>query len=185
MKLTLQKREAGKKGTLSRIRADGDIPAVLYSQKGTTETVRVSGKDYHSAVRVMDQGHLSTTVFEAELDGSKFSAIVKDVHYHPTTYQVLHIDLMKIEAEQEVNVNVPVVCTGVAECAGIKLGGFLRQVRRQIPVRVPANKIPKHFEIDIKNLGMKQSLKTKHISMEKHIRCLFPMEEVVVTIAKR
>ena len=185
MKLTLQKRDTGKKGTLSRIRANGDIPAVLYSKKGATEAVSVSGKDYGAAIRVMEQGHLSTTVFEVELEGKKLSAIVKDIHYHPTTYQVLHLDLMQIEGKEEVFVNVPVVCTGVAECAGIKLGGFLRQVRRQIPVRVAANKIPKHFEIDIKNLGLKQSLKTKHISMEKHIRCLFPMEEVVVTIAKR
>lgn len=185
MKLKTTERESGKKGVLTKIRAAGDIPAVVYSSNSQSTTITVSGADFDAALRSIEKGHLPTTIFEIEVAGKTHKAIVKDIQYHSTTYKVKHLDLFLLEDGQDVLVNVPVRCAGVADCVGIKLGGFLRQVKRHIKVKCKPEDIPSHFDVDIRELGINQSRKAKHINMSEKTKCLFPLEEVVVTIAKR
>ena len=84
-----------------------------------------------------------------------------------------------------VNVNVPIRFAGVADCAGIKLGGFLRQVIRHLRVNCLPSKMPKEFVLDVKDLGMKQTKRIKDIKMPEGVLPLAPLNEVVVVIAKR
>ncbi len=185
MKLKTEMRAHQKKSELTNIRVEGDIPAVAYSKQSGTFSLRVNGADFNAALRQLEEGHLPTTVFELEIEGKPRKAIVKDIQYHPTSYKVKHLDFQLLEDGQNVKLNVPVVCTGVADCAGIKLGGFLRQVKRHIRVECLPEHIPTHFELSIKELGLKQSLKAYKIPMADNVRMLFPKNEVVVTIAKR
>jgi len=185
MKLKASKRAQQSKGELTTIRVEGDIPAVVYSKKSGSESIRVSGADFNAALRVMEEGHLPTTVFELEIDGKAKKAIVKDIQYHPTSYAVKHLDFLLLESDHEVMVNVPIRCIGVAECVGIKLGGFLRQVKRHVKVKCLPENIPTRFDINVKDLGLKQAMRAKQLPVAANVKMLFPENEVVVTIAKR
>lgn len=185
MKLKTSKRAHEKKSELTTIRVEGDIPAVAYSKSSGSFPIRVSGADFNGVLRTMEEGHLPTTVFELDIDGATKKAVVKDIQYHPTTYQVKHLDFLLLEDNQEVMINVPVRCIGVAECVGVKLGGFLRQIKRHIKVKCLPENIPTRFDLNVRDLGINQSLKAKHIQLGTNVKMLFPENEVVVTIAKR
>ena len=184
MKLKVAKRTSGKKSELNRIRHEGNIPATLYGGGQKSQDVEVDGVDFATALRTMEKGRLPTTVFEIEVDGKKAKAIVKDVQYHKTTYKPLHIDLYVLNDKTEVTVNVPVEYSGVAECSGIKLGGFLRQVMRQVKVRCLPKNLPGAFTLDIRELNLKQSKRVGDLDFPKGVTPLVGEKNVVVVIAK-
>lgn len=183
MKLKMNKREGAKKSELGEIRRAGNIPAVLYSPSKPAEKVAIDGVDLKTALRAIVPGRLSTTQFMLVNGNEEVRVLVKDIQYHPTTYDVLHMDLM-IPGEL-VRVRIPIEYTGVADCQGIKLGGFLRQVLRYVLVECPGNRIPDAFSLDVRELVIGQSKRLSDLVIPEGIRSLANMNEVAVVIAKR
>ena len=185
MKLTLSKRVGEKKGELSQIRHRKDIPAILYFSGKAGEKVMVKGAEFHTIIRKLPKGYLPTTIFTLEFEGKERKAIVKDIQYHPTTYQVLHLDFLELDDKTPVDIKIPILCTGEAECVGVKLGGFLRQVKRHIKVQCLPKDIPTDFKLDIKELAINQSKRVRDIDVKEGVRLLVSKDDVVVVIAKR
>jgi len=186
MKLKYQKRNAVRKGENKQLRRAGAIPAVLYARGQDSKSISIETADYASLLRHVQPGRLSTTVVElAGEDNVAVKAVFKDIQYHPTTYEVLHLDFEALNDDHEVNINVPIECTGVAECAGVKLGGVLRLVMRKTRVRCFPKNIPTVFQIDVKTLGMRESRRLKDIQWPENVRPLDDLNQVSVIIAKR
>lgn len=185
MKLKLYKRSASKKGELNQIRREKNIPAVLYSKGKPGENIAVSGAELKGILRGVKPGCLSTTVFTLEGEGKKCRAILKDIQYQPTTYDVWHLDFEELIDDVSVNIKVPIQCVGVVDCVGIKLGGVLRQVIRTLKVNCLPKDIPAEFELDIKDLAIKQTKRLSAITIPDGVRPLADLNEVAVVIAKR
>jgi large subunit ribosomal protein L25 len=98
---------------------------------------------------------------------------------------VSHIDFEELFDDVPVSVKVPINCIGVADCAGIKLGGFLRQVIRHVRVECLPKHIPAEFQVDVRELGIKQSRKLADIKIPQGVKPLAKMDEVVVVVSKR
>jgi len=185
MKLNMLKRVGAKKGEVKAMRREGNIPSILYSQKRPTENVAINGVEFGACLRGVVPGRLATTVFVLSDGKTEIKAIVKDIQYHPTTYQVLHLDFVELLDGVPVQLKVPVECSGMADCPGIKLGGFLRQVIRYVKVECQPKDIPVKFDVDVKDLGMRQTRRVNEIKMPEGVRPLTKLDEVVVVIAKR
>jgi large subunit ribosomal protein L25 len=185
MKLAVKQRVGEKKKDIKDIRRDGDVPAIIYFPKGQPEKLIVSGVEFGAVLRGMKPGQLSTTVFTLSDGKKERRAIIKDIQYHPTSYSVLHIDFEELIDDVPVSVKVPVNCIGVADCVGIKLGGFLRPVSRYVKVKCLPKHIPAEFTVNVKDLGIRQSKRLKDIAMPTGVKPLERLEEVLVVIAKR
>ncbi len=183
MNLTANKRT--EKRSAAQIRRTGKIPAVFYSPGDTGHSIEVDGPQFEAALRSIKPGRLSTTKFTLNLDGKKIEAIIKDIQYNITTYQVIHLDFEELKKDTYIKVNVPIECVGLEECVGIKLGGFSRQIIRSVRVRCLPKDMPYEFEIDIRDLKMRQSLRLSAIAMPNGVKPLSTTDEVVVVIAKR
>lgn len=185
MKLTVSKRAEVKKSATKKIRREGDIPAVLYSSGRPSELLSANGVEFDAILREMKPGHLPTTIFSLKFGKEERRAILKDIQYHLTTYKVSHLDFEELAEGVKVTVKVPILCTGVAESVGIKLGGFLRQVIRYVKVECLPKHIPSEFLVDVRDLAVGQSQRLSDIEMPEGVRPLANLEEVVVVIAKR
>lgn len=184
MKINIKPRAEKKKGAINEIRRSGGIPAVLYTKTGPCQTIVISSTDFSTVLRGMKQGHLPTTVFTL-VDGKKETrAIIKDIQRNITNYQVTHIDFEELVDNIPVSIKVPIICVGLAECIGVKLGGFLRQVIRYVKVECLPKDMPQEFAVNVKDLGIKQTKRLSDISMPKGVRPLASMDEVVVVVAK-
>ena len=185
MKLKMVKRLSSKKSENNRIRREGNIPAVIYSSGAANELVSVDGVEFAEAIRKMIPGRLATTKFVL-LDGSKeVPVLIKEIQYHPTTYQVMHLDFERMLPGVPVTVNVPIEFAGTADCVGIKLGGFLRTVLRAVRVSCVPEKMPEVFTIDVRGLAIGQSERLSCIPMPEGVRPITSLNEVAVVIAKR
>ena len=186
MELKTYKRPAEKKSQAKKERLEGRIPAVIYSQGKEAEAISVDRPNFEQAIAQTKLGHLSTVQFTLKgEDGKTRKAVVKDIQYHVTTYDVLHVDLQEVQEDVEINVNVPVECRGVADCVGIKHGGVLRQVIRKVRVRCLPKNIPEQFVLNVADLEMKQTRRLRDIEIPEGVRPLVNLNEVAVVIAKR
>lgn len=186
MKLAIHKRKAGSKGENNKLRREGNIPAILYQENGPGVPVQVKAEEIKAVLRNIKAGLLSTTVFELAESGSKHhKAIIKEIQYNVASYDVEHIDFALVEENKPVTVNVPIQMVGTADCTGVKLGGFLRQVIRSLRVSCLPKHIPQEFTIDVRDLSIGQSKKLSDIAMSEHVRPVGKMEEVAVIVGKK
>lgn len=185
MKLNINKREVGSHSIINQMRRQGRIPAVVYKQGKEAEAISVDCAEFETALRSMKKGRLATTVFALSDAGKEFSAIVKDIQYHPSTYRIQHLDFVELVDGIPVSVNVPIECIGMDECPGIKLGGVLRQVLRKLPVRCLPKDIPTHFSLSVKGLSLLQSQRLNAIEIPKALQTLCNLNEVAAVIVKR
>jgi large subunit ribosomal protein L25 len=185
MKLAVKHRVGEKKKDIKDVRRAGDIPAVIYSSKGQPEKLVINGDEFKALLRGIISGQLPTTVFVLH-DGKKDrKAIIKDIQYNITSYGITHIDFAELTDGVKVKVKVPVNCTGVAECQGVKLGGFLRQVERHVEVECDPKHLPSAFSVDVRDLGIRQSRRLRDIALPAGVRALAKPEKVLVVVAKR
>jgi len=186
MKLKVFNREKIKKSESNRIRREGNIPAVVYVRGKSTDSIVVDGSEFTSLLRTVQPGRLSTVTFSLKSDdGKERRAILKEVQYHPTTYNVQHLDFEELFDDSKVTLNVPIECTGVVDCVGVKLGGVLRQVLRKVRVRCLPKDIPSVFYIDVKNMAQNDKIRLSALDIPNTVRPVANMNEVAVIIAKR
>ena len=185
MKLTVSKRAGEKKSELTQLRYQGEIPGAIYMKGRECEKVALSGDEFSAVIRELPRGHLPTTIFDLKYQGKAVKAIIKDIQYHPTTYKVLHLDFLMLDDASPVAIQVPVTFVGETECVGVKLGGFVRPVKRHIKVRCFPKDIPSDFKLDIRNLSIGESKRIADIDFGHAVRPLAQSKEIVVVIAKR
>ena len=186
MKLTVTERARATKKEAKRIRREGNIPAVIYSTRNSVENVIVDGEMFAAAMRATEKGGLPTTVFTiVDEKGKERHALVKDIQYNITSYDVIHLDLVELFDDVAVRVNVPIRTKGVEQSEGIKLGGVLRSVIRYCKVSCMPADIPQEFVLDVRNLSIGQSLRIRDIKFSDKVRPLGNVDEVAIVIAKR
>lgn len=186
MKLRMNKRLADRKSESKKFRREGKIPAVIYVKEKASEPITVENAEFAAALRAIEPGRLSTTVFALEDDkGTPRRAIVKEIQYDPTSYRILHLDFEELFDNQKVTVKVPLECVGVADCQGIKLGGTLRQVLRFLRVSCLPKDMPSVFQIDVRNMAQMESKRLSDLDIPPTVRPIANLKEVAVVIAKK
>lgn len=184
MELKLTKREISKKSELGRIRREGGIPAVVYLRKGPSVPVFLRADVFQAHLRAITKGCLATAFFNVEFEGKKFKALVKDITYHRTTYDIQHIDLMQVEDSDRITVHIPVVCKGVDQCVGVTQGGQLKKVKRSVKVSVTVAEMPSVFELDVTGLELDKSLRVRDIAFSPSIRPRLQEHQILVAVSK-
>ncbi len=163
--VNLEVRTLRKKGGSRKLRRQGLIPGIVYGAGEEPRMVQVDRKEMEKILREL---HGEVVILELNIGGERKPGLIKDVQYHPVTGEVLHVDFQIVHAGEEVEVTVPVVVVG--EAPGVKAGGLLEVLLHEVDLRVPADRIPPHLEVDVSGLGLGDVL---------HIRDLTPPEGAV------
>jgi len=178
-------RKSQNKGDIKRLRRENKVPVVIYSQGKEGENGTITKESFDAVLRDLEQGFLPSTIFVLKTkSGKKRKAIIKDIQYDVTSYNVLHIDFLELVDGQEVSLNIPLQCLGEADCVGVKGGGYLRPMMRHVKVKCLPKYIPESFQIDIRDLDIRQNKRVSDIKFPEHVTSLVRPEEVVATIVK-
>ncbi|MDB6081280.1 MAG: rplY [Chlamydiia bacterium] len=178
-------RDAKNKGEAKKLRREGYVPCVVYSAGAVGENYYIKKVAIDTVIRELEFGFLPTTVFVLKNQaGKQRRAIVKEIQYKVTSYDVSHVDFLELIADRKVNVKVPVQFQNVIDCVGVKAGGFLRQVLQHVQVRCLPKDIPTHFTIDVKDIDIRQARRVVDIAIPKEVISLIKPQDVVVTVVK-
>jgi large subunit ribosomal protein L25 len=177
-KITATTRTETGKGANRRLRAAGKLPAVSYGAGSDTRALVVD-PDVVSSILNSDLG--VNSVVELEVDGKATTAMIGDYQYHPLSRRLLHADFVEVKADQMVEVKVPLRLTGKAK--GIVMGGKLRTVFRELPIRCIPAKIPSEIVHDITELDLDQTLSVNELTVPEGVEVLLSEKRTVAVIA--
>ncbi|MFZ5996413.1 MAG: 50S ribosomal protein L25 [Nitrospirota bacterium] len=175
--LSVEKRERTGKGGARSLRANGSVPGVMY-RKGNAQSIQLSGKELASFI--------SKTAGEQVIVNLKFpddtkQAIVKDYQTDPVTGDLIHVDFQEVSATEAIRVMVHVVIKG--EAIGVKRDkGILQHGLREIEVECLPDKIPGHFDVDVTNLLIGQSIHVSDLQPGEGVRILSEPHEVLASV---
>lgn len=167
------------KGGVRKLRRGGMVPAVLYGIGVDSVPLSVDEND----LNVMFRRHGgSSIIVDLRIEGEKSTtgrALVKDVQRHTVTGRVLHLDLQRVSAKRKLTVDVPIILVG--EAKGVKEGGVMETIQRDIQVHCLPADIPEKVEIDISEMGIGDSVHIRDLEIP-NAEILADPDGVVVTL---
>ncbi|WP_068315267.1 50S ribosomal protein L25/general stress protein Ctc [Polycladidibacter hongkongensis] len=151
-------RERAGKGAARAARRQNLVPAVIYGDKKPAVTINLPFKE---ASMTLHKGGFLSHIGTIDLDGEKITVIAKDFHLHPVKDFLMHVDFMRVAADAQLTVEIPVKFINEDKSQGLKLGGTLNIVRHTVEMVVPASNIPEAIIVDLEGAGLGSS---QHIS---------------------
>ncbi|MGE0052727.1 MAG: 50S ribosomal protein L25/general stress protein Ctc [Hyphomicrobium sp.] len=164
--LKAQARPRAGKGAARQTRREGSVPAVIYGDNKTPETIAL---DYNDLWKQFLKGHFTSTAFEIDVEGTKHIVLARDIQLDPVRDTPLHVDFQRVGKDGIIRVSIPVRFINDAASPGLKRGGVLNIVRHDFEVFCPYNKIPEYFEIDLTGLEIGRSIHVSSVNMPEGI----------------
>ncbi len=149
--IAAESREGSGKGPARAIRRAGLVPGVIYGGKQPPKSISVPLKDLERQVRT---GRLTSTLMEIKLDGGSERVLPREVQLHPVTDRPLHVDFLRLKKGATIAVMVHVHFVDEEESPGLKRGGVLNTVRRDLELLCPIESIPEEISISLAGLDI-------------------------------
>ena len=174
--LPAEPRTATGKGPNRRLRAAGKVPAVIYGGGGEPEICTVLMKELRKQLQT--NPHFFSSVVELDFGDKKLQVVPREAQVHPVVDEALplHVDFLRATKGSTITVSVPVVFVNEESSPGLKRGGVLNVVRREIELVCPINAIPDQIEADLATLDIGDTL---------HISAMAVPADVELTITDR
>lgn len=141
-------------------------PGIIYGEKKDPLAISIDSNILKKEIQ--NPGFFSKQ-FEINIDGNKHRVLAKDIQLHPVKEFLIHIDFLRIGKNTKVTVFVPVKFINENLCDGLKQGGVINIVRREIELRSPVENIPSLLEADLKGLEIGDSIHISSINLSESV----------------
>jgi large subunit ribosomal protein L25 len=181
-RIKLEVRERPERGSRRsrRLRADGLIPGVLYG-KGHSRAIVVVERDLRTAMTGPSGLH---AILDVVIQGQQTThpSVLADYQQDPIRGTLSHIDLREVRLDQPIQAAVVVHLVG--ESAGVKSGGVLSLVTRELNVEALPADVPEHVDLDISAMEVGDVLRLQDIRPVANVTFLDdPHETVIATVS--
>lgn len=182
LKIEVQPREERGKNANRRLRAEGQVPAVLYGGDKDSVAIQVDRRIFLDGLR---ESGSENAVFLLKLAGDKSAArhaMIRDLQVDAVSRRVLHVDFQRVDMTQTVQVAVAIELQGVPD--GVKNeGGILDFVTRELEVECLPGDIPAHLELDVSALIIGQHLEAKDVELPPSVALVDDPDRVIASVA--
>ena len=164
------------------VRRNEMFPAVVYGHGMKPLAIEVPGKDFLKAIHTKAGANVLITLQVEGVKLAESTCRIKDIQMNPVSDKIDHIDFMVISLTEKIIVKVPVVLLHIEEAPGIKEGGSLDLVHREIEVECLPTQIPEKIEVETKEMKINDAVHVSELHLPSGVRCLIASEEVVIAI---
>ncbi len=173
-------RDRAGKGAARAVRRAGRIPAVVYGNK--IDPLMISLEPVQLTMQLRKAAFFST-VFRVQVDGQEYRVLARDVQFDPVTDRPLHVDFLRFGEGATVSVEIPVQFRNPEASPGIKRGGVLNIVRREVELACPPESIPEVIEIDLTGLEIGASIHISDVKLPEGVKPTIARDFTIATIA--
>jgi len=174
-KLNVNSRAAEGSRSARRLRRSGRVPGVLYGGGGEPIGFDADARELRHALAG------SGAVLDLSIDGGKATPVVlKEAQRHPIRGETVHIDLLRVNLKEAIAAVVPLELTGTEEAAGVKLGGVLEQITRELNVEALPTSIPESIVHDVGEMEIGDTILLSAVAAPEGVTILDDVEETVV-----
>jgi large subunit ribosomal protein L25 len=178
--ITAEARDRAGKGVARATRREGKVPAVIYGDKQDAVMISIDGKEL---TRLIHNPGFFTNVFAVDVAGNKHQVLARDLQLDPVTDRPLHVDFLRFNENTKIVLEIPVVFINEEESPGLKRGGVLNIVRREIELRCSPLNIPQAIEIDLTGLDIGDSVHISSLKLQEGAEPITDRDFTVVTVA--
>jgi large subunit ribosomal protein L25 len=159
-----------------RLRRGGFVPGVLYGGgNGEAISFKVGFRELRQAL------HAGSAVLDVTIAGDKpRPVIVKEQQLHPVRGDMLHVDLLQVRLDEKIHSTVGVELHGVEEAPGVKEGGVLEHVTRELSIEALPTDIPESIVVDVSSLEIASTMHLTEISPPAGVELLDDLEETII-----
>jgi large subunit ribosomal protein L25 len=154
------------KGELSAIRDGGSVPAIIYGGKNDNEKISVSKKLLKTTI---EKENFLSNIIVIKVNGKDQNVLPREVIYDVLTDEPIHVDFLRVVPGVKIRIEVPVEFINHEKSPGLKRGGVLNIVRRQVELKCPSEKIPGKLTIDLNGVDIGESFKISSIKLESDV----------------
>jgi large subunit ribosomal protein L25 len=163
-----------------RLRREGFVPGVLYGRSEPASFV-VAERELR---RVLTGPGGLHAILDIAIDGgSTQPAILKDYQQDPVKGRLLHIDLQEVRLDEAITASVVVSLVGAEDAPGVREGGVLSQISREVNVSALPLEVPEHIDVDVSGMEIGGTLRLSEVPTIEGVTFLDdPDETVIATI---
>ncbi len=174
--LEAQPREPSGSRQARRLRRDGQVPGVLYGGGEQPVAFQVSARTLRHALA--ERG----AVIELRLGDHGGPAVVKELIRHPVTGETVHLDLLRVRLDQRIQATVAIELTGAEDSPGVRSGGVLEHMIRELSIEALPNDIPDSITHDVSSMQIADTLTVASVYAPSGVTLLDDPETILATI---
>ncbi|MFN8160641.1 MAG: 50S ribosomal protein L25 [Solirubrobacterales bacterium] len=166
--------------TSRRLRRQGQVPGVVYSAGAEARPFKVPARD---AQAVIAEGH---ALFDLRIEGfDAVPVVVKEQQRHPVRGALQHLDLQEVRLDEEIQAEVSIELEGVDDAPGVKEGGVLEHVTREVTVEALPTQIPDRIVVDVSAMEINDTLQLSTVEAPEGARFVAeePEEVTIATLS--
>ena len=165
--IIVNKRENNGTGSSRSLRLEKKVPGIIYGEKKDPIPVVLDEKTLR--IKIKDPSFFSKQC-EIKFNDEVIKVLPKDLQLHPVKESILHIDFLRVGENTTVTLFVPVKFINENNCPGLKQGGVLNIVRREIELITLVSKIPESLEANLDGLEIGDSIHISSIAIQEGVK---------------
>lgn len=177
-KLDVASRDPDGSRSARRLRRTGRIPGVLYGGGSDPISFSVDARELRIALAA------SGAVVDLSIDGSKPTPVVlKEAQRNPVRGDTTHVDLLRVRLDKPIHAVVPLELTGVDDTAGVKEGGILEQLTRELNIEALPTAIPESIVHELGEMQIGDTLSLEAIAAPDGVTLLDDLATTVASLS--
>jgi large subunit ribosomal protein L25 len=174
-KLNVNSRDAAGSRAVRRLRRSGRVPGVLYGGGGEPVGFDADARELRLALAG------SGAVLDLSVDGDKPTPVVlKEAQRHPVRGETIHVDLLRVNLNEAISAVVPLELVGVDDSPGVKEGGVLEQITRELNVEALPTAIPESIVHEVGEMQIGETILLGALAPPDGVTLLDDLEETVI-----
>jgi large subunit ribosomal protein L25 len=174
-KLSVSSRESQGSRAAKRLRRTGRVPGVLYGGGDEPQGFDVDARELRLALAK------AGAVLDLSVDGGKTTPVVlKEAQRDPVRGDTTHIDLLRVRLDKAIHAVVTLELQGVDDSPGVKEGGVLEQVTRELNVEALPTAIPESIAHDVSEMVIGDTITLSVVAAPEGVTLLDDLEETVI-----
>jgi large subunit ribosomal protein L25 len=175
--LKAEGREPAGSRAARRLRRAGSVPGVVYGGGEDPLCFQVEAKQLRQVL-----AHTGA-VIDLSIDGAKPTpVVVKELSRHPVSGEVIHVDLLRVRLDRPIHAAVVVHLVGAEDAPGVKEGGVLEQVMREVTIEALPTDIPDALEHDVSGVQIGDTITVGALNAPPGVTLLDDPEIMIATV---
>ena len=173
---SLEVEERAERGTRAtrRLRREGYVPGVVYGG-GDCVPFKVNFRVLRAAL------HDGSALIDLKLGSGKARpVIVKDQQRHPVRGDLVHIDLLQVRLDEKIHSTVSLELENVEDAPGVKEGGVLEHVTRELNIEALPTDIPERITVDVSDMDIQATMHLSEVTPPAGVTFLDNPEETII-----
>jgi large subunit ribosomal protein L25 len=172
-----QREPSGSRGA-RRLRREGNVPGIVYGGGEGTVPFQVDARTLRLAL-----AHAGAVLQLKIADAASTPVVVKDLVRHPVSGETVHLDLLRVRLDQVIQATVVLELVGADDSPGVKDGGVLEHVTRELTIEALPNDIPDSLQHDVSAMVIGDTLTLEALSTPATVKLIDDPETVIAILS--